>query len=281
MDTLNWIAEFFGLRTILTLALVFVPLEWLFSLYEHRKVWRLNLRTDLIYVFLVGHIIHFGNLVVVVAILVAVDYAVPSSLHAAIQSQPLILQLVETMILADIFQYLAHRAFHAVPFLWRFHAVHHSSEQLHWLSAFRVHPVDQIATKAVSLLPVFVLGFSNETLAIYAVIQQFHAIFVHANVKLNLGPLNWVLVTPQFHHWHHARERSAHDKNFAAQFPLIDWIGGTMSVPEGKYPDGYGADGAPPTDNVIRQLVDPFIPERPAGPHAADESPPPQPARQR
>lgn len=281
MDVLQTISNFFGLREILILALIFVPLERVFAIYAGRKLLRANLTTDLIYLFFIGHLIRMGNLVVVILVLVGVDAIVPPSVHAAIQSQPLVLQLIETMILADIFQYLAHRAFHAVPFLWRFHSVHHSSEELDWLSAYRVHPIDQIVTKAVSLLPVFALGFSTETLAIFFVIQQFHAILVHANIKLNLGPLNWLVVTPQFHHWHHANEKSAYDKNFAAQFPLIDYIGGTMNLPENRYPEQYGADDAPPSNNVVRQLIDPVLPRSMiAGDRDSTPAPEPRPQQQ-
>ncbi|WP_246672129.1 MULTISPECIES: sterol desaturase family protein [unclassified Mesorhizobium] len=88
-----------------------------------------------------------------------VPRVVPEALSATVQSQPLWLQAIEALIIADIGFYLAHRAFHAVPFLWRFHAIHHSIEEMDWLAAHRVHPVDQILTKSASFLPLFALGF--------------------------------------------------------------------------------------------------------------------------
>lgn len=92
---------------------------------------------------------------------------VPEALTAAVQSQPVWLQAIEALLIADIGFYLAHRAFHAVPFLWRLHAIHHSIEEMDRLAAHRVQPVDQILTKSASFLPLFALGFSAEAVLIY------------------------------------------------------------------------------------------------------------------
>jgi sterol desaturase/sphingolipid hydroxylase (fatty acid hydroxylase superfamily) len=265
MDILNSIIAIFDLRTALILALIFIPLERLLTLHAEQKTVRKHLTTDLVYMFFIGQVTRLGLAAVLVAVMLGIRLVVPPALQAAVQSQPLVLQFIEAMIAADICLYIAHRAFHAVPFLWRFHAIHHSSEELDWLSAYRVHPLDQVATKAFSLLPVFALGFSTEAVVILFAMQQIHSLAVHANVKLNLGPLNWLLVTPQFHHWHHANEKSAYDKNFAAQLPIIDWLGGTMHLPDNAYPKVYGVDSAPPADNPLRQFADPFLgPHRPA-----------------
>ena len=87
--------------------------------------------------------------------------AVPDAWRTAIAARPIWLQVITVVIIADLGFYLAHRLFHAVPWLWHFHAVHHSIEEMDWLAAHRVHPVDQIVTKGASLVPVFVLGFSG------------------------------------------------------------------------------------------------------------------------
>ena len=141
---------------------------------------------------------------------------VPQSLVTAVQSQPLWLQVVEVIISADIGFYLAHRAFHAVPLLWRFHAVHHSIEELDWLAAFRVHPVDQILTKSASFLPIAVFGFSDGAVLVFALIYKWHSVAIHSNSRIGLGPLKWIFASPQFHHWHHANEPAAIDKNSSA-----------------------------------------------------------------
>ncbi|TIV91865.1 MAG: sterol desaturase family protein, partial [Mesorhizobium sp.] len=169
-------------------------------------------------------------LVVGAAMLLAQRF-VPEALTAAVQSQPVWLQAIEALLIADIGFYLAHRAFHAVPFLWRFHAIHHSIEEMDWLAAHRVHPVDQILTKSASFLPLFALGFSAEAVLIYVLIYQWQSVFIHSNTRIKFGPLKWLIASPQFHHWHHANEREAYDKNFAGQLPILDLIGGTLFMP--------------------------------------------------
>ena len=72
-------------------------------------------------------------------------------------------RIVEALVLADLFAYASHRLFHVVPLLWRFHAIHHSSEHLDWLASSRLHLVDIVATRAVAFVPLYVMGFSQET----------------------------------------------------------------------------------------------------------------------
>src|SRR5262249_24387207 len=150
---------------------------------------------------------------------------------AALRSQPIWLQAIEVVVIADAGFYLAHRAFHAIPVLWKFHSIHHSIEEMDWLAAHRVHPVDQILTISASLLPVYALGFSPTALAIYAITYKWQSMLIHSNTRLGFGPLKWIFASPQFHHWHHANERQAHDKNFAAQLVLIDCLAGTLFMP--------------------------------------------------
>jgi sterol desaturase/sphingolipid hydroxylase (fatty acid hydroxylase superfamily) len=274
VDYLSAIVDFLNLRTLLILALIFVPLERLLSLHAEQKTLRAHLSVDVFYLFVVGQISRLGLLAVLAVLMAGITMVVPAGVGEAIRSQHLALQVIEALVIADVGLYLAHRAFHAVPLLWRFHAVHHSSEELDWLSAYRVHPIDQVATKAVSLLPVFALGYSTEAIAILFVLQQVHALLVHANTRLQFGPLKWLIVTPQFHHWHHANERSAYDKNFAAQLPILDWLGGTMHLPDRAFPQVYGADSAPPTGDPLRQLIDPFrTPPTSDAPKAAETPP--------
>ena len=159
--------------------------------------------------------------------------------------------------LADTGFYLAHRAFHAVPFLWRFHSIHHSIEEMDWLAAHRVHPVDQILTKSASFLPVFALDFSSTAILIFTLVYQWQSLFIHSNTRIKVGPLKWLLASPQFHHWHHANEREAWDKNFAGQLPLLDMLGGTLFMPD-RMPQKYGTDDpVPPLYH--QQLAYPFV----------------------
>lgn len=234
------------LKAILIIALIFIPLERIFSLHAEQSPFRKHWVNDLVYLFLNGILIKAGLLLLVSALIAVIGWGVPASIGMSVRSQPVWLQAIEVILVADIGFYLAHRAFHAVPFLWRFHAVHHSIEEMDWLAAHRVHPVDQILTKSASFLPVFALGFSDVAIGIFALSYQWQSLLIHSNTRISFGPLKWIFASPQFHHWHHANEKAAYDKNFAAQLPFIDALGGTLFLPNNRMPEKYGTNDPVP-----------------------------------
>jgi lathosterol oxidase len=240
---------------LLGLALVFVPLERCFALAREQRILRAGWRTDLAH-FLVNHLLvsALALLSIAPATLLLGDFVSPN-LQAAIAGRPLALQIALAIATADAFQYAAHRAFHASPALWRFHAIHHSSRAMDWLAGSRLHLVDLVATRALSFVPLFFLGFSEAALAGYLAIVSVQAVFLHANLRMRLGPLRWLVASPEFHHWHHAREPV--DKNFAVHLPLIDRAFGTAWLP-GGFPEHYGIAGDPVPEGWWRQLRLPF-----------------------
>ncbi|MER9745435.1 MULTISPECIES: sterol desaturase family protein [unclassified Mesorhizobium] len=253
MDILN-------LKAFLIAVLIFVPIEYLFALRPGQKIFRKAFFNDLIYALFNGVPITLGLIAAITLATSTVGRLIPDYFPNAVSSQPVWLQVMEIIVIADVGFYLAHRTFHAVPFLWRFHAIHHSIEELDWLAAHRVHPVDQALTKSASLVPVYLLGFSSPAIALFALIFHAHGLLLHANVRLNIGPLRWLIASPQFHHWHHANERSAYDKNFAGQLSFIDALFGTMHLPGNTVPERYGVDDPiPPT--YVEQLAYPLIPK--------------------
>jgi lathosterol oxidase len=175
---------------------------------------------------------------------------------------PLVAQVPLVILVADFAQYWVHRAFHAVPWLWRFHAVHHSAERMDWLAGSRLHLVDVVVTRGLSYVPIFVLGFSTAALYVYVFIVAAQATFLHANVRWRLWPIRRLVATPAFHHWHHAAEPEAVDKNFAVHTPLWDLAFGTYHLPE-RWPSAYGiSGGASVGRGWWRQLVGPFVRRR-------------------
>lgn len=92
----------------------------------------------------------------------------------------------------------------------------------------------------------------------YIVIVGFQAVFDHANVHLPWGPLRYLIVTPDFHHWHHSSEKVAIDKNYAAHFAFIDYLFGTAVKTDRQFPEKYGAVGSRLPDGYLKQQVDPF-----------------------
>jgi sterol desaturase/sphingolipid hydroxylase (fatty acid hydroxylase superfamily) len=201
------------------LAAIFVPLERTFPARTQRI-----LRADLV----VDACFFLGQyLVTTTAILAVLRWLHPLHGHLLSRAQPA-LQVVVAVLAGDFVVYWFHRACHRFDLLWRFHAVHHTSEELDWVAAHREHPFDGIATATCMNLPAIVLGVSSEHLAGIAVFRACWAIFVHSNVRVPLGPLKWIFGAPELHHWHHARE-SRH--NFANLAPYLDLLFGTHHHP--------------------------------------------------
>lgn len=244
------------LKSILLVALVFVPLERVFALRADQRMLRRHWASDLSYLFLNGVPIWLGLAAVLSVTVAGLRQVIPDAVIASVDAQPVWVQAIEVIVLADVGFYLAHRAFHRVPFLWKFHVIHHSIEEMDWLAGHRVHPVDQVLTKAASYLPVLALGFSAPAIAIFGVLYHWESVLIHSNVRLEFGPLKWVLASPRFHHWHHANESAARDRNFAGLLPIMDVLGGTLFFPD-RMPQAYGTDEPVPA-LYHQQILYPF-----------------------
>lgn len=252
----------FDVRAFLCAGVIFIPLERLLSLHRGQRTFRKRWYQDLVYVFANGALIRIGLGAVMVVILGTSGWLVPAGLRGVVAHQPCWLQVLEAVILADLGFYIAHRMFHSIPWLWRFHAIHHSIEELDWLAGVRVHPLDQVATKGMSMLPLLALGFDTAAIAITSGIYFWHSVLLHANVRITFGPLRWLIASPVFHHWHHADRPDAHGKNYAGQLSILDKMFGTMYMPDGQVPERYGGeDRVPPT--YVSQLLFPFRGGRP------------------
>ena len=243
---------------VLTTAALFVPLERAFPLRREQGAFRRGWLTDTQY-FFASHVLAQVMSVAVLAPVVAVGavLAVPAA-QAAVQSLPLSVQFALCVLVADLAQYAIHRAFHAVPILWRFHKVHHCAETMDWLAGSRLHLIDVIATRGLVLLPLVVLGFETGAVYAYLALVSFHAVFIHANFAPRAQWLERWIAMPRFHHWHHGIEDEARDVNFAVHLPMIDRWFGTYHMPEGRWPHGYGVVGERAPEGWLRQLVWPF-----------------------
>jgi lathosterol oxidase len=243
------------LLDLFLLSAIFVPIELLFARLD-QPIFREDWRTDLWH-FGISHLL--VQLIVFLTMAPAAIFfrwAVAPEIQAAVAAQPLALQFVEVLIVADLTQYAVHRLFHRVPWLWRFHAVHHSSRRMDWLAGSRLHLVDIVVTRGLSFVPLYVAGFAPAAVFAYVLFVSFQAVLIHANVNWRFGPLRWILATPQYHHWHHAVEPT--DVNFAVHLPVIDRLFGTQYLPGDRWPAEYGVAGPPLPRDYLGQLAYPF-----------------------
>ena len=232
---LDWfvIALFFS-------ALIFVPIEKMMAVRPVSPL-RPEWRTDLAYFFVSHVLVQFVLIAVTASTGTIAALAVFPSAKEAVQSLPTWAQFLLAVLLADLAQALLHRAYHKLPWLWRFHAVHHSSRNMDWLAGSRVHMVEILLTRSAVLLPLVVLGFAPAAVNAYVILVGIQAVLAHANLRLDFGWLEYVLVTPRYHHWHHARAEDYVDANYAIHLPLVDMLMGTFRRPPPRtWPEEYG-----------------------------------------
>lgn len=255
---LDWfvIALFFS-------AIVFVPIERMLSIRPQSPL-RAEWRTDIAYFFMSHVLVQFVLIAVTASTATIARFAAFPGLTATIQSWPIVLQFLLAVFFADLAQALLHRAYHNIPWLWKFHAVHHSSRHMDWLAGSRVHLGEILLTRSAVLLPLVVLGFAPAAVNAYVILVGIQAVLAHANLRINFGWLEYVLVTPRYHHWHHARERDYIDVNYAIHLPLVDMLMGTFKRPPiGAWPNEYGVmklETVPA--GFVRQTFMPFKPKQ-------------------
>jgi sterol desaturase/sphingolipid hydroxylase (fatty acid hydroxylase superfamily) len=178
--------------------------------------------------------------------------------NTTIGRQPVFIQFLEFLFLADFISYWTHRLFHKFGPLWRFHAIHHSSTQLDWLASARVHPLNDALSHALSATPLLLLGFSAGAFAAYVPFLTLYAIMLHANVGWSFGRLRYVVASPAFHRWHHTSEEEGLDRNFSGLLPLWDIVFGTLYLPGNLQPEVFGTRNTVVPDGVLPQLLYPF-----------------------
>jgi sterol desaturase/sphingolipid hydroxylase (fatty acid hydroxylase superfamily) len=260
---------------LVVLIVLFVPLEQFLAVHRE-PLFRKSTPGDLGYYFISGLL---PQLVLVLPLSVAAYVAyhfVPWRLHAAVAAWPIWLRGLTAFVVADFGFYWGHRWAHDTPLLWRFHALHHAPEHIYFLISARGHPVDNAFIRLCGLVPIYLLGLGapqgvKGTLiaTLLMLLVTLWGFFIHANIRWRLGPLEWLLSTPRFHHWHHTRS-AQRDCNYASMLPVWDRMFGTHYLPR-QWPSAYGIDTTLPR-SVIAQLIHPFQPSQAPLPERAQIS---------
>ncbi len=248
-----------GAVGVIILFVIIVPFEKMFRRHD-QPIRRPGLRTDLTYALVNTPLTAFGTVVAIAIALVMFPIYLPALLFRPLVTlQPGWLMALEGVLLADIAIYWAHRLHHEIGFLWRFHSVHHSSERMDWIAGIRQHPFDGfiIIGPVVFLI---IAGFQVEVVGAFAVVQTILGLAAHANVRWRLRPFHRIVMTPEFHHWHHANHPDAIHTNYSVFLPVWDIIWGTYRMPTDERPQRYGMDD-PISPNVPGQMLHPFTKE--------------------
>ena len=259
VDKVSWhIGLDWLLLDLLLMTIIFIPLELFFPKNKEQTKFHEEWRTDLMY-FAISHLfIQFFGIVTQKPAVLFLGWIGMDKVHVWVQSLPFIPALLLAFFSTDLFQYWAHRFFHTRVYLWRFHSVHHSTQNMDWLAGSRTHFIDIFFTRAMTFIPLYVLGFSTTVFNVYIIFIAIHAVLIHANTRINFGFLKYIVTTPQYHHWHHCEDPKYYGHNFASIFPLIDILFGTYYLPGKEWPAGTGVHEAQYPKGFLKQSVYPF-----------------------
>jgi sterol desaturase/sphingolipid hydroxylase (fatty acid hydroxylase superfamily) len=256
--------ELVGLAFWLVLLLiVFVPLERIFG-NRSQHVFRRSFGTDLFYYFLNGILPKLLLIASMTVVAAGLHRLVPLAFYSSVAAMPVWARLSAALVVNEIGGYWGHRWSHEIPILWRFHAIHHSAEEIDWLVTAKSHPFDMFFTRLCATVPLYILGLAQPlgnrvdyVPVVVTAATMYWAYFLHANVTWRFGWFEWLIATPAFHHWHHTNDGpEVINKNFAAMLPWVDKCFGTFYLPR-MWPSKYGSD-TPVASDLSGQLLDPI-----------------------
>lgn len=239
-------------RQLLLFGAVLTPLE---ILAPARAGWpRPDLKLDLAWNLLGPMMQKLPALLMLTTLGAVVEAAVPRAIPEAARALPFLAQFALIFVLSELLGYALHRLAHEIPWLWRLHAIHHSSERLDWWSAARQHPLESALMLGAANLPALALGFDTRAILGFIFAQKLYTAAVHLNADIGYGPLEGLLVSPRFHHTHHAA--TLKPGNFAHTLAILDRIFGTWQ-PATRLPERYGLD-EPVPETLVGQILHPF-----------------------
>ena len=261
-------------ETVLKLVPISIALGVVFALLSQwaacnpgRPWWRKReIVTDVCYWFLIplgARFVRIGLMVMGAAMIFDIHGAAAlikfyDNGFGPLAEMPLWLQAITFVAVSDFLLYWFHRLYHGAA-LWKYHAVHHSSEEVDWISAARFHPVNILFGTVIVDVALLLAGISPNIMLWVGPFTTAHSAFVHANLKWTLGPFKYVIASPVFHRWHHTALEEGGSKNFAGTFPLWDILFGTFYMPKNKLPEAYGIDDESFPGSFGAQMLYPFL----------------------
>ena len=186
----------------------------------------------------------------------------------AVETWPIVIVTLLAVLVGDFLNWFHHYIRHKIKVFWLFHTIHHSQKQMNMFTDLRVHLIEYVIAKPITLLPLFVLGLDIEIAFWLTLVLESYARIYHSNLRTNFGPLRYVLVTPQSHRVHHSCLPEHFDKNFAVIFSFWDRMFGTQctdydvypptGVKDEMFPHESSVSGLKIISNYLKQLAYPF-----------------------
>jgi sterol desaturase/sphingolipid hydroxylase (fatty acid hydroxylase superfamily) len=200
----------------------------------------------------------FQNFVLKIVIF---DYIIhPVDLHfnlsrlQLVSDWPFIWQLVFFLVLHDLYIYWFHRWQHNSKIMWRTHEAHHSNKNVDWIAGSRSHALEIIINQTIEFLPIVLLGADPLIIPVKACIDGVWGMYIHSNIDVKSGKLQYFINGPEMHLWHHADENVVFFANYSTKFAVWDWLFGTAYLPDTK-PTKYGLYYEYPKDYFIQFIT--------------------------
>jgi len=234
---------------IVLTAFLYIGLERAFPYDKRQKFLREGLWNDLLlyaiaqsYVLglAIKHLIEF------------IDSSTALSRLQVVTDWPVWVQFLFFLVTHDLYIYLFHRLQHKYAFLWRIHEAHHSTKDVDWLSGSRSHSLEILINQTIEFAPIVLLGAAPEMALMKGTIDAVWGMYIHTNINVRSGWLQYIINGPEMHRWHHAIEITEGGINYGTKFAFWDWMFGTAHLPKQK-PRGYGLSDVDFPKNYIAQ----------------------------
>lgn len=161
-----------------------------------------------------------------------------------VNSWPIWGQFLLMFVIADFIQWNVHRLLHRSPWLWEFHKVHHSVEEMGFAAHLRYHWMETIVYKSIQYIPLSMIGFGLDDFFVLHIFTIAIGHLNHANINLTYGPLKYILNNPVMHTWHHAKTlpKGSYGVNYGITLSLWDYLFGTAYIPNSGKNEPLGFD---------------------------------------
>ncbi len=173
-----------------------------------------------------------------------------------VSAWPVIFQILFFLVVHDFYIYWFHRFQHNSKIFWRTHEAHHTNKDIDWLAGSRSHPLEILINQTIEFAPIILLGAAPEVAVIKGFIDAGWGMYIHSNINVHSGRLQFIINGPEMHRWHHAdKDNNAYNRNFSTKLAIWDWLFGTAYFPVNEKPRNYGLSGLSFPVNYIKQVL--------------------------
>jgi sterol desaturase/sphingolipid hydroxylase (fatty acid hydroxylase superfamily) len=226
-------------------AVVFVILERVYPYSKNQKIFREGFFNDFFWYTI------FQSYILGVIIFAFLEFVYSNSNPGSIRvlkEVPVVYQVIIFVITHDFYIYWFHRWQHNNKYLWRIHEAHHSTKDVDWLSGSRSHSLEILINQTVEFAPIILLGAAPEVAIYKGMISAIWGMFIHSNIDVRMGMLQYFLNGPEMHRWHHSDDAGKeYQNNYSTKLAIWDWLFGSAFFPDPveRKPLRYGLSDTP------------------------------------